>query len=132
VKYTPEIRALLRHIRTADEFLRWLREEGDLLIASADLLGGPSWSLRAKAVVHSARCGRDISSYRRSLAALRKLLNLEFVSYLESPEAARFAALNPDDPRADQARLCAEVLARSLRAIEALRLAGVPCVRGAA
>lgn len=125
MKHIPEIRALLRHMHTTSEFLRWLREEGDSLVASADLLGGPNWARRARSVVKAAREGRDLSERRVALADLNRLLHLDLVQDVESPEGLRFARLHPDDPRADVARRCAEAISRGVRALEALRLAGI-------
>ncbi|MTJ04795.1 MAG: hypothetical protein FH759_08910 [Sediminimonas qiaohouensis] len=132
MQHSQTIDALLRHINRAQVFLRWLRGEGESLVASAQLLGGSHWARRASTVVHAARAGHDLSAHRGALRSLRRLLHLEFVRDLETPEAARFAALHPDDPRADQARLCAEALDRGVRALEALRLAGISGVEGAA
>lgn len=125
MKHIPEIRALLRHMHTTSEFLCWLREEGDSLVASADLLGGPNWARRARSVVKAAREGRDLSERRVALADLNRLLHLDLVQAVESPESLRFARLHPDDPRADVARRCAEAISRGVRALEALRLAGI-------
>jgi hypothetical protein len=80
-------------------------------------------------LVEGARAGHDIAARRKDLEALRRLLHLEFADVIGSEEACRFAAIHPDDPRADQARLCAEALDRGIRALEALRLAGLSNVR---
>ncbi|WP_101068331.1 hypothetical protein [Roseovarius salinarum] len=132
MKQTPDIRALLRHMNTAGDFMRWLRDEGDSLVASAELLGGPRWAERAGAVAAAAQAGHDLAARRGELDALHRLLRLEFTDAIGSVEARRFAAVHPDDPRAHVARRCAEVLGRGLRALEALRLAGVVSMREAA
>ncbi|MFC2970181.1 hypothetical protein [Acidimangrovimonas pyrenivorans] len=132
MQHTPELQALLRNLNKTSLFLGWLRKEGDSLIAAATLLGGHKWSKRAHIVVACARAGHDITARRQELDALRRLLNLELVDDIESEEAARFTAIHPDDPRADEARLCAEALDRGIRALEALRLAGLSNVREAA
>jgi len=124
MNYTTDIRVLLRHINRASEFLRWLQEDGDHLIASADLLGGPNWARRARSVVKAAREGRDLSVRREALKGLHHLLHLDLVQDLKSQEALRFTRLHPDDPRADVARRCAEAMSRGVRALEALRRAG--------
>jgi len=129
MNYTTDIRVLLRHINRASEFLRWLQEDGDHLIASAYLLGGPNWARRARSVVKAAREGRDLSQRKGAVADLHRLLHLDLVQYVEGPEALRFTRLHPDDPSADVARRCAEAMRRGVRALEALRLAGT---RGAA
>ncbi|MGC9369772.1 MAG: hypothetical protein ACP5DX_09575 [Paracoccaceae bacterium] len=86
MKHTPDIRALLRHIERAQAFLRWLREEGDHLVASAQLLGGPACAARACAVVGAARAGYDLSTRRDAIVALHRLLHLDFARDLERPE----------------------------------------------
>lgn len=113
------------------DFLRWLRTEGDSLVASADLLGGQKWAERARSIVAVVQNGHDLGARRGELIALHRLLSLDFTTVLGSPEAKRFAAIHPDDPRADAARRCAEAFCQGLRALEALRLAGVVNVREA-
>ncbi len=132
MKQLPDIRALLRHMNRARDFVRWLREEGDSLVASADLLGGPRWVARSEIIVAAARAGHDLAPHRLEIQALHRLLHLDLVQDLGSPEARRFGVLHPDDPRADVARHCAEALDRGFRALEALRLAGLAGVREAA
>jgi hypothetical protein len=56
---------------------------------------------------------------------LHHLLHLDLAQDLKSQEALCFARLHPDDPRADVARRCAEAMSRGVRALEALRLAGI-------
>jgi hypothetical protein len=131
MKHIPDIRALLRHMKKASDFMRWLRADGDSLVASADLLGGRKWATRARAVVDAAKAGNDLAARRGELHALNRLLRLEFTSDVKSVEARRFAAVHPDDPRACGARHCAEVLGRGVRALEALRLAGIVGIREA-
>jgi len=131
LKHIPDIHALLRHMNKLGEFLRWLRADGDSLVASAELLGGKKWAERARSIVAVVQNGHDLGARRAELLALHRLLNLDFTTALGSPEAKRFAAIHPDDPRADAARRCAEALCRGLRALEALRLAGVVNVREA-
>jgi len=126
MKHEPNINSLLRNTEIACAFRRWLREDGDTLVAAADLLGGPKWARHATAVVTCARSGGDLQSRRRDLARLARLLRLELVDDLSRPEAARFAALHPDDPRATKAMYCAEAVSRGGRALEALWLAGLP------
>lgn len=132
MKHIPDIRALLRHMNKASEFMRWLRAEGDSLVASAELLGGRKWAARARAVVEAAKAGNDLAARIGELHELNRLLSLEFTTDIKSIEARRFAAVHPDDPRADIARRCAEALGRGVRALEALRLAGIVGIREAA
>lgn len=132
MQYTPDLQSLLRNLNTTRHFFAWLREEGDSLIAAAKLLGGAKWETRAHRVVGCAKAGDDIAVWRKDLHALWRLLHLEFTDSMESEEAQFFAAIHPDDPRADEARLCAEALDRGLNALEALRRSGLANVRGAA
>src|SRR6056297_2181074 len=129
MKHIPDIRALLRHMNKASDFMRWLRAEGDSLVASAELLGGRKWAASAQAVVEAAKAGSDLAARRGELHELNRLLRLDFTTDIESVEAGRFAAVHPDDPRADIARRCAEALGRGVRALEALRLAGIVGIR---
>ncbi|MEZ5767185.1 MAG: hypothetical protein R3D80_05570 [Paracoccaceae bacterium] len=129
MRHIPEAHSLARHANITSEFIRWLRVEGHSLVAAARLLGGSAWAKRAEDVVKTARAGHDVAARRADLLALRKLLHLEFTSQLESGEALRFALPDPDDPRAEEAQLCAEALDRGVRALEALRLVGVVNLR---
>lgn len=113
--------ALFRHMIIASEFHRWLQEEGESLISSAELLGGPIWAESASIVVEAARTGEDLASERHRLFGLHRLLHLDFVNDLDSDEAARFFQIHPDDPRADEARICAEALDKGMRSLQALR-----------
>ena len=122
--------ALLRRLNRACDFQRWLNDEGESLIASADLLGGKPWATRAKVIVATAREGGDLAARRTTLVALHRLLEGRSVGLLEGPEAWRFSLLHPDDPRATRAMLCAEALGRGMRALEALRLLGISTVGG--
>jgi len=117
--------ALLRHVTIARDFFRWLEEEGDALIAAADLLGGPDWSHRARAVVAVARNGGPITARVHAIKALRKLLHGDHADSLDGCDAVVFTSLHPDDPRATNAMRCAEALDHGLRAMEALRLSGL-------
>jgi len=122
MRHISEARALLR---TADEFRAWIKE-GEGLVAAADLLGGADWSARATAVVEAVRAGSGPAEHLVELRAFRRLLSLELADHPGSPEAAQFAAVHPDDSRADAARRCAEALERGLEAVAALKGAAVP------
>ncbi|MDW3118004.1 hypothetical protein [Roseovarius sp.] len=126
MRHESNINSLLRNTEIACEFERWLREGGDTLVDAAELLGGSAWSRRAIAVVDCARNAGDLHARRRDLALLARLLRLEFADEPWRPEAIRFAALHPDDPRAEAAMYCADAVSRGSRALEALRLAGLP------
>ncbi len=94
MKHIPDIRALLRHMNKASDFMRWLRAEGDSLVASADLLGGRKWAARARTVVEAAKAGSGLGARRGELHALNRLLRLGFSTDIKSVEARRFAAVH--------------------------------------
>lgn len=110
-------RATFRAAQTALAFSDWLRDGGNNLAASADLLGGKKWLNRADAVLAAVTDGVPLIELVAELSDLHKLLTLEFTDDLDSVEAALFLSIHPDDPRADEARLCAEALERGLAAI---------------
>lgn len=130
LKHDPNIYSLFRNMTRADELVTWLREEGDALISAADLLGGQAWAKKAQDIVATARIGGNVASRRKTLIAIRRLLQGDYASCLDRDEAWRFAALNPDSPEATRAMLCADALGRGIRALEALHLAGVNNVSG--
>ena len=132
MKHIPDVRSLARNGNITSEFLHWLRIDGHKLVDAAQLLGGSGWAERAEHIVTTARAGHDVAARRSDLFALRRLLRLEFTTKVNSEEARRFAEVHPDDPRADEARLCAETLDKGVRALEALRLVGVVNLREAA
>ena len=126
----PNIDALFRHVGKADAFVAWLCNEGDALISAAALLGGAPWAAKAEGVVTTARRGGNVAARRETLIAIRQLLEGGYADRLDRDEAWRFAALNPDSPDATRAMRCADALARGIRALEALRLAGVTKIAG--
>ena len=125
MKHSTHMTALLRHLTNARDFCRWLEEEGDTLVASADLLGGPEWAERAKVIVAVARNGGPVTARVHAIKALSRLLSGCHADEFGGAESWPFTWLHPDDPRATNAMLCAEALDRGLRAMEALRLAGL-------
>lgn len=125
----PRPGAHLRFLERASDFLRWLRTDGDRLIVAAELLGGDHWRARAARVVRAAREGHDIAARQPELRALRDLLYLEHIDGRDTAEARRFLALDPGDLRCAEARICAEALGVGVRALEALRLAGIKTFR---
>ena len=113
--------ALLGQVTSAQDFRRWLEDEGDNLIAAVRLLGGPEWAERAARVVGAARDGGPLTASRNTIKALSELLNGSHACDMESFEAWPFTSLHPDDPRATNAMRCADALDSGLRAINALR-----------
>ena len=114
---------LLHHADAAEAFRSWLAD-GDSLVAACRLLGGPRWSRQAAAVVDSIRLGSAPVELLRDLLLFQKLLSLELADEPWSTEAALLAAIHPDDPRANDARLAAEALDRGIEAVSALARAG--------
>lgn len=127
---TNETRILLRCAQLAAAFEAWLREEGDGLIAAADLLGGPTWKARAADVVATVASGAPAIDVLSELNQLRRLLTLEYVDNPFCEEAIRFALVNPDDERADEARICAEALEKGVNALGAIAGADFGRYRG--
>lgn len=125
MRHTNDMRALLRHAAVADAFATWLRESADHLVEAADLLGGSEWAARAEAVAEAIADGAEPADLFPELEGLRRLLNLELTDDVTSLEALFFATVHPDDPRADDARICAEALQRGVVALEALGQADV-------
>lgn len=114
---TTEMRATLRAAAIRQAFADWLRAESDRLISAAGLLGGDRWANRAAEVAAAMAGGAETEDVEADLIALRRLLTLECAEDIDSLEAVRFCAVHPDDPRADDARLCAEALERGLEAM---------------
>ena len=110
--------SLLRSAWVAAEFESWLSTSGDDLLDAVDLLGGPTWIALARRTLAAAATG-ELVRHLPQLRRLRRLLRLELVDHCEEA-AARFLSVHPDDPRADNARLCAEALDRGIRALESV------------
>ena len=119
--YLPETGELLHAVQTLSQFTTWLSDSGGDLIDAADLLGGSKWLPVALRVIHVAEAGGDLGAVLRELKQLRGLLQLEFVADLRSDEARCFLRVHPDDPRADNARVCAEALDQGIRALGHIR-----------
>lgn len=115
-----QLRALYRHLRTIEAFEAWLRDLSDDLFDAVDLLGGRRWIARADAMIGAIRDGARQESRLSDLKSLRRLLHLEYADRRGSEEEMRFAAVHPDDPRADNARRCAEALDGGIAGIEAI------------
>ncbi|EAQ04646.1 hypothetical protein OB2597_05170 [Pseudooceanicola batsensis HTCC2597] len=116
---SKSMRATLRAAEQRGEFVAWLRADFNRLVAAADLLGGEPWTRRAGVVAEAMASGASPEVVEEELIELHRLLTLEFADDIESDEAARFAAVHPDDPIADDARVCAEALERGLQALRA-------------
>lgn len=124
MQHDMKMGALLRHAKIADAFATWLRDNGEDLIDAVDLVGGRRWVTRATQLVTSAQQG-DLVNRLTELRAIHRLLYLDFASRSGSCEEARLAAIHPDHPRADNARICAEAIAHGMQAIAALDRARV-------
>jgi hypothetical protein len=83
MKHIPDIRALLRHMNKASDFMRWLRVEGDSLVAAAERLGGRKWATRASAIVEAAKAGNDLAARRGELHALTDVVQKDLVRLLQ-------------------------------------------------
>ena len=121
---TKEMARVLAAGRLAAECEAWLRADGERLADAAELLGGPDWRRRALGAVEALAGGAELADLRDEIEALHGLLTLEPTDDPWSEEALRFLSVDPDDPRADDARLCAEALGRALAALDLLAGAG--------
>ena len=121
---TREMARVLAAGRLAAECEAWLRADGERLADAAELLGGPAWRGRALGAVEALAGGAGLADLRDELEALHGLLMLECTDEPWSEEALRFLSIDPDDPRADDARLCAEALGRALAVLDLLGGAG--------
>ncbi len=119
--YLSETGELLHAVQTLRQFTTWLADSGDDLIDAAELLGGSKWLTVALRVIHVAEAGGDLGTVLRELKQLRCLLHVEFVADLRSHEARCFMRVHPDDPRADNARVCAEALDHGIEALGRIR-----------
>ena len=123
---------LLQKLNIADAFAKWLRENCGQVVAAARLLGGDAFVPRANSIITLLGEKRDFLKGFGELRALRRLLNLDFMDYLDSSKPMLFTAVYPDDPRSDAPRLCAEALDRGVRAIDELVRSGVLVISEAA
>lgn len=122
MKYaTKDMRTALQAANTRREFAAWLLADADQLASAAQLLGGDPWERRAARVANAIAKAAEPEEVETDLRALHRLLTLEFTNDLNSPEAAFFFDVDPDDPRADDARMCAEALERGLAALKMVR-----------
>ena len=119
-----EMARVLAAGRLAAECEAWLRADGERLADAAELLGGPDWRRRALGAVEALAGGAELADLRDEIEALHGLLTLECTDDPWSEEALLFLSVDPDDPRADDARLCAEALGRALAALDLLGGAG--------
>ncbi|MDX5417417.1 MAG: hypothetical protein LPK88_14005 [Alphaproteobacteria bacterium] len=122
---TKEMRTAIQAANTRREFATWLLADADRLASAARLLGGDPWERRAARVADAIASAAEPEEVESDLRALHRLLTLEFTDDLDSPEAALFFDVHPDDPRADDARLCAESLERGLEALHTLRVVAI-------
>jgi thioredoxin-like negative regulator of GroEL len=85
---------------TADALREFAGNHREALLSAANLLGGPDAS-RAAAEALEALASEKVPSRstRRRFEALLELLSLENVHDETGEEAARFAAIDPGDPR---------------------------------
>jgi hypothetical protein len=124
--HNKNMRATLLAASIRRAFTDWLRAEGDRLVTTAELLCGDLWKCRATKVLDAIADGADPEQVAADLSDLLGLLTLEWVDEIDSVEAACSMAVHPDDPRADDARICAEALDRGLAAMRQLAEATVP------
>lgn len=119
MNHDKTMRAALQAAELRQEFISWLRADTDKLVSAARLLGGDRWEDRATYVTDAIAFGAEPEELEAELTDLHRLLTLEFTDDLDAPEAHYFLMVHPDDPQADEARLCAEALDRGLEVIRA-------------
>lgn len=119
MNHDTTMRAALQATELRQDFIDWLRSDADKLVSAALLLGGQCWEDRAISVIDAIDFGVEPEEVDADLADLHRLLTLEYVDHLNGEEAQYFIAVHPDDPRADDARLCAESLERGLKVLRA-------------
>lgn len=99
---------------------RYLRSQGDDLIACCGWLGGERWRLLAQSFVHSVLHGDAAGPLQVNLLhRVHALLSLELLDDLDSDEAAIFADLDLNDPLVGNCCLHTDALAACLHAIGA-------------
>ena len=125
MQHHQDLIRLQPHARLVDQFRSWIQHDADDLVRSADLLGGDVWARRAERVIDLAAPGGDPVRLAEAVGQLHRLLSLEMTDDLSSPEAARFACLDPDHPDADTARMCCEALERALASLRVLAAHGM-------
>lgn len=113
------------HVNTAEAVISQVHRalvgldgHGDDLVDAADLLGGPHWAATAARLIAAVKDGTDPAELLPTLRKLNRLLSLHYAEDLFSEEARRFMQIHPDDPRADNARICAEAVEGGLRALQ--------------
>lgn len=126
MNYTStDMRTALQAANTRREFADWLLADAERLASAARLLGGDPWERRAARVVEAIANTAEPEEVEADLRALHRLLTLELTDDLNSPEAALFFGVHPDDPRADDARICAEALERGLGALATVKAVAI-------
>jgi hypothetical protein len=100
---------------TADALREFAGNHREALLSAANLLGGPDAS-RAAAEALEALASEKVPSRstRRRFEALLELLSLENVHDEPREEAARFAAIDPGDPRVEEICLLTDLLRDAL------------------
>lgn len=115
--YFPDTTNLLHAAKALQQFMDWLVNAGDDLLDAADLLGGRKWLAAALRIIHAAENNEDLLRFLPELRQLNRLLSLELADNLNSEEARRFLRVHPDNPRANNARICAEAVDKGIRAL---------------
>lgn len=117
-------------LQAAQEFLAF---HGEALSNAAELLGGDRWRSRAMRLQAAVAEARTLSrALREGLVAFHHLLTLRFTADPQSEEAARFAAIDPDDAVVTDLCLLADRLFDLLQSIASDEITGVPAGNRAA
>ena len=93
------------------ELLQFMQEQWEAIFNAAELLGGRTGTNLAQAALDGLQNGSTPSLRSlRLVDELLQLFTLEHVHDLEREEAARFAAIDPLDPRVEEICLLADGL----------------------
>lgn len=114
---TKNMRAALLAASLRRNFAEWLRADAARLISAADFLGGEEWKGRANSACEAIARGAEPEEVQADLTALHRLLTLKLGGEIDCLEAGHSLAVQSDDPRVDDAQLCAEAIERGLRAM---------------
>ncbi|WP_111432063.1 hypothetical protein [Rhodobacteraceae bacterium DSL-40] len=113
--------------RVAAAFKGWLRNHGEILIATADALGGAEAAKLARSVATSVAQGADALDHFDELRPLRDLI----ANYVGGSQPAVYregdliVECDPNAPHVVGAQICANALDRAIEALQALKTAKI-------
>jgi hypothetical protein len=113
--------------RVAAAFKGWLRDHGEILIATAGTLGGAEAAKLARSIATSLVQGEDALDHFDELHTLRDLIAKYGGGSLPAVyrEGDLVVECDPDAPHAVDAQICANALDRAIEALQALKTAKI-------